>query len=80
MIFNIDNYVYDPVIEKKPVFTHHAQQRKDEGRSGSFIYVRSGNSYKIITILPTNTENNRKIPTISNSRRKNKLKKYKYRG
>lgn len=82
MIFDIDNYVYDPVIEKKPILTKHAEQRKKECRSGSFVYVKSGNTYIIITILPKKKNKkkiNRKIPLL-HYRRKNKLKKYKFKG
>lgn len=68
----------DCTIERKPVFTQHAKQRIQQGRSGNFVTRKQGNAVVVITVLPSHGEPRKEIESI-HSNRKQVPPKYKIR-
>ena len=69
------------VVEPKPVYTHHAQERVHQGRTGEYVTSRRGNRVVVITVLPrlAHQKGTRKqIPRLFRQRKQPKGK-YKYR-
>lgn len=69
------------VVEPKPVYTHHAQERVYQGRTGEYVTSRRGNRVVVITVLPrlAHQKGTRKqIPRLFRQRKQPKGK-YKYR-
>jgi len=69
------------VVEPKPVYTHHAQERVHQGRTGEYVTSRRGNRVVVITVLPrlAHQKGSRKqIPRLFEQRKQPKGK-YKYR-
>ena len=65
-------------VERKPIYTQHALERLQQGRSGEFVTRKKGNAVVVVTILPSNGYARREIETIRVNRKQGS-QKYKLR-
>ena len=79
----IDDALFDDTVERKPIFTRHAHQRLNEGRTGKYVckrgFGRRRNCFHVVTVLPLRQgwSHSHKIPRIKMVRKccvENKIK------